>query len=142
MTDPAVKKKWYQVWWKTVIGAAGVLTAVFGILEGTYWFTAQWHDYQVMKKKVMTLDTGDVYINQRLITLEKYLEEKNRSFAVGFRVFKEQDELTGNVTYRKMYRDWSGKWNEVFIDFEYSQEYGVNYYYYIDKTNGAKVYCW
>lgn len=136
------KEHWIKKAWKTKVAVFAVLGALWGILEGVYWFTEKWHEWEVLKD-------NEVHMVERIDRLEEnqknilqYVENKRKSFAVGFRVFKEVDEITGEVTFAKRYRDWKGVWHEIFQDLEASRYYGVDYYYYIDKNSDEKIYCW
>lgn len=42
----------------------------------------------------------------------------------------------------KRYRDWKGRWYEIFRDKESSDLYAIDYFYYIDKQTDEKIYCW
>lgn len=128
--------------WKQIVGFLAVCGLVWGVLEGVYFFTEQWHDYTILKENVDSLKHGDERYEKRIFELENYVANKRLSFAVGFRVFKETDEETGITNKVKKYRDWDGKWHTVFRDKEYSDIYGVDYYYYIDKETDERIYCW
>lgn len=137
--DIAKKSAWKR-WWKKIIGGITILGVVWGVLEGVYFFTQYWHEYQILKENVQSEN-----FEERISKLETYVVNKRKSFAVGFRVFKEVDEITGEVRYRKKYRDWVGVWHTIFYDEEASVLFGVDYYYYIDEKRpiGEKeVYCW
>ena len=132
-----VKKSIWKRWWKKIVGILTILGIVWGVLEGVYFFTKYWHEYQVLKENVQSED-----YEERISDLETYVINKKKSFAVGFRVFKEVDELTGKTTFKKKYRNWGGVWNDVFYDAETSDIYGVDYYFYYDIRTGEKIYCW
>jgi len=131
------KKSFFKRTWKSMVATLTVLGVVWGVLEGVYFFTQEWHEYEIYKEKV---DSED--FNERIIDLEKYVINKRKSFAVGFRVFKHEDEETGKISFVKRYRDWQGTWHEIFRDRETSDLYGVDHYYYIDKETDEKIYCW
>jgi len=131
------KKHWYQKAWGKVVATVSILGILAGIFEGVYLFTEMWHDYKELQEKVKNED-----YDNRIKKLEIYVTEKRKSFAVGFRVFKEFDEETGKITYQKRYRDWEGIWHEIYYDLEASELYGVDYYYYIKRGTGEKIYCW
>jgi hypothetical protein len=134
--DIAKKPLWKRVW-KSALGMITVFGVLWGVLEGVYFFTEVWHDYKILKENVNGEDFED-----RITTLETYVEKKTKSFHVGFRVFKVMDEDTGIMTRVKRYRDWDGKWHEIFKDIEASLMYGVDYYYYINQKTDEKIYCW
>ena len=131
------KKSFLSKSWKGIVGTITALGLVWGILEGVYFFTHQWHEYQIYKEKI---DSEN--FNERITTLENYVLEKKRSFHVGFRVFYDYDEETGITTKVKRYRDWNGIWHRIFKDNEASETYNVDYYYYISEKRGEKIYCW
>lgn len=145
---PEVEKKekhWYQKLWGKVTASIAILGAVWGILEGVYYFTEQWHDFQLLKKEVKDMKEKEQWVLESLQTVLESREEWSKSYAVGFRVYQETDKKTGNVTWIKRYRDWEGVWHDVFHDAEASRIYGVDYYYYIDETKpppNNQVYCW
>ena len=122
------KEHWLKRAWKTKLAILAVLAGLWGVLEGVYFFTEKWHEYQELK-------TNEVQLIDRIDRLEKnqkdvlkYMQGKKQSFAVGFRVFKMEDEDGGGVTLTKRYRGWDGKWHEIFRDKEWSETYGVDYY--------------
>lgn len=136
------KKSFIKRTWKTFVGILTVGGVIWGVLTGIYWFTEKWHEYEVFKEsEKQVLDRLDkIEANQK--KLLNYVDKKSTSFAVGFRVFKMEDEETGKTTLVKRYRDWDGVWHEIFRDKELSDLYGVDYYYYIDKQTDEKIYCW
>ena len=129
-------------WWKPTAKYMGILTVVFSILSGTYLFTERLYEYKELKEIVESIDVINGIQGKSIKNIEKYVLSKKKSFAVGFRVFNDTDIETGVVTKRKMYRDWNGVWNEVYLDVEYTSQIGIDYYFYIDKRTGDKVYCW
>jgi hypothetical protein len=145
----AMKKKWYKTWWKSLTGVLAIVGLIWGVFEGVYMFTAWHHQFEhdryeisILKKKVNTIIENDLLKDEKIKKFSNYIVSKRKSYAVGFRVFNDKDEDTGIVTQKKMYRDWEGIWNEVYIDNKYSRDFGVDYYYYIDKKTGEKTYCW
>ena len=104
--DIVVKKSLIKRWWKKIVGGLAVLGVIWGVFEGVYFFTKYWHEYQVLKENVI----GEDY-EQRISELETYVVNKQKSFHVGFRVFKVYDEETGLTNKVKRYRDWNGIWH-------------------------------
>lgn len=142
------KKRWYQKFWGKIVATLAVFSTLGIILEGIIVGVNWYNHQQEMFKKVTTLETmmldiinGDKQKDDKIVKLEDYVSSKNKSYAVGFRVFKDVDEETGKIIKTKKYRDWSGVWYNVHIDNSMSDYYGVDYYYYIDK-DGEKIYCW
>lgn len=142
-------KKWYKVWWKVLVSFIGAVGIVWGVLEGVNAVTKWWHKEELKEQKIEELEqtllkviNDDIEKDKRIDSLDDYVTTKKKSYAVGFRVFKETDKETGIVSFKKMYRDWQGIWHEVYLDREYSDIYGIDYYYYINKNDGRKTYCW
>jgi hypothetical protein len=135
--EEKTKKSLVKKWWKRVLATLGVLAVITGIFESVYVCTEFWHEYNILKEIVISED-----YETRISDLEDYVHKKSKSFAVGFRVFKEVDEITEKVIYKKKYRDWRGTWNDIFYDEEASELYGVDYYFYYHKDTGEKIYCW
>lgn len=149
MTDSGKHTKWYKSWWKTLIAFVGGFTFVWGILEGVYQVTEWVHEEELKEEKIELLEkTVQKIINEdkekdkKIQSLQDYVDDKNQSFAVGFRVFIKEDPYSNDVVRKKMYRDWNGVWHEVHLDHKYTNYYGIDYYYYISKESGEKVYCW
>ena len=143
------RKKWYQKLWGKVLGAIGVITTCLMIIKAVYSVFEWYHEKEHALNKINEIETTLINVinennkkNEKISKLEEYIDTKEKSYAVGFRVFREKNEETSDFIKRKMYRDWDGNWHEVHYDFELSTKFGVGYYYYIDKENGKKVYCW
>lgn len=143
------QKKWYQKLWGKVLGAVGVFTtcliiikAIFSVFEWYYEKEQALSKIDEIEKTMINMINDENKKNEKIYRLEQYIDTKEQSYAVGFRVFKEKNEASEGYTKRKMYRDWDGEWHEVHYDFQLSTQYGIGYYYYIDKINGDKVYCW
>lgn len=135
-------KRWYHVWWKAVVGILSVSGIVLGIFRGVITVVDEWREFQSFKQRVINLESGDSLLENTVQINTAYIAAKNMSYAVGFRVEIDINPHTNEMTKRKMYRNWEGEWNEVHKDQFYSELDGVDYYFYIDKETGDKVYCW
>jgi hypothetical protein len=134
--------------WKVFVTVLAIGATVWGLLESIYWVTDYFHDQQIHNKKIDTLEktlldviNGDKEKDFKIEELNDYIEQKKHSYAVGFRVEK-QILPDGSIQKKKMYRDWDGHWHEVHLDNHMTAVYGIDYYFYIDKNTGEKVYCW
>lgn len=135
------KKVWYKTWWKSVIGAITVCGVVWGIFEIVIKVNKEWEDYQEFKNRLELLEK-DAKNQDSLINANKtYIEKKKGSYAVGFRVVTEWDDDLNMFLKKRKYRDWSGETYIVHKDEYYSNHYGYDYFFYIDKT-GEKKYCY
>ena len=135
------KKSWIKKTWKVIVATLAVFGIVWGVLEGVYFFTEEWHDYQEFRK-------NETHIEERIDRLEKnqkrllkYYDSKKKSFAVGFRVVTITDDATGREVKQKTYRGWDGEVHTVYKDGYLSDLQGVDYYFWID-SDGEKNYCW
>ena len=145
--DPKQKQPWYKTVFKAFAAAVTISGMVWGVFE-VIWVVAEWHQKEValetkvsdLEKKLKDVISGDVKKDKQIDSLISYIESKKTSFAVGFRVNKITDEETGEITYKKMYRDWNGVWHEIHYDLYMSQTYGYDYYFYVDKNTGDKIY--
>lgn len=135
-------KKLYQLMWFKVV--SGV--AAFGILGtlGTATVTVvnHWEFWDSLPSRLGNISDSVAKLYDGDAVFEDYLEKKTQSFAVGFRVKKTTDEHTGKTRWIKQYRDWKGNLNDIYLDKEYSEMYGIEYYFYYDKDTGDKKYCW
>lgn len=145
--DRIKKTPWYKTVVKTFMVAVALSGAVWGVFEGV-WVITNWHKDEVaLEKKLNDLEKivnlvieNDNKKYEKIAVLEAYIEKKNASFAVGFRVIKIYDESTDVLTFKKMYRDWSGHWNEIHYDAYFSALNGYDYYFYIHRETGDKKY--
>lgn len=142
-------RKWYKVWWKLVMSFVASLGIVWGIFETTYAITEWWHKEYLKEKKILELEhrveelhKEDSSQNSKIKYFDNYIKNKNESYSVGFRVFKQKHFESGGIIHKKMYRDWDGAWHEIHYDKKASEFYGIDYYYYIEKETGEKIYCW
>jgi broad specificity polyphosphatase/5'/3'-nucleotidase SurE len=146
MPDTEKKHKhWYQTLWGKITSGIAIAGAIWGILEGVYYFTEQWHEIQTMKKEWAEMKEEEQWVKENVNKLVKYVQDKKKSYAVGFRMFRYEDEQTGETKWKKRYRDWNGEWHDIFYDQEASELMGVDYYYYVDETKPPpdnQVYCW
>ena len=139
--EEKTKKSFFKKWWKQVIASLAVFGAVWGILEGVYFFTQHWHEYQLLIKTVKKLNNGDNNFENRITYLENYLEKKNKSYAVGFRVTIVTDEETGRHIKKRTHRGWDGEERNVYKDAALSETNGVDYYFWVDEQ-GERNYVW
>ena len=132
---------WYKkVWAKYLL----IVSIVAGLgTAGTFLVKAVnlYNTYKEVPILINDIQTKDSIINKKLDYVVSYVENKKRSFAVGYRVKKEIDEQTGEEVWTKQYRDFKGRWNDIFIDLEMSNYWGYDVYYYIDKDTHEKIYC-
>lgn len=135
--NPSLLKKW----WKTIAGAVAVCGLVWGVLEGVYFFTEQWHEYQTFKENEENIIGRIQRLEENQKKLLKFYESKQKSYAVGFRVITVSDEYTGNEFTKKTFRDWDGSVHTVYKDTYLSDIEGYDYYFWVDK-NGDRQYCW
>jgi hypothetical protein len=153
MTDGNVNiqptKKWYQKLWGKVLATIAIFGTLGVILEfiiiGVNWYNSQQETFDKvnnLEKTILDIVNSDKDKDNKILDLEEYVSNKDKSYAVGFRVFKHRDDDTGKLMKTKKYRDWSGKWNDVFYDKTMSINFGVDYYYYIDRQTSEKIYCW
>lgn len=136
-----MKTSWFNETWKKyvfAIAAIGLLsTGGSYLISGVNW----WQGQNSLPQRVKDIEHNDSIIQKKLDFLINYVENKKKSFAVGYRVIKEIDEHKGTEIWKKQYRDFKGHWNPIFIDLELSDYYGFDTYYYIDQDTHEKVYC-
>ena len=140
-------KTWISKAWKTVVATIGVATTVWLIFQASYFITDWLHQEDLMKKYLENIQSKldeiiklDKKKDEKIESFEKYIDKKRQSFQVGFRVFKETDSTTGTISYKKMYRGWDGHWHEVHYDEYYSSQFGYDFYFYVDRQTGEKIY--
>ncbi len=135
------KKRWYNKVWGKVVAAMAILGVLGGIFQGTYECTKLWYEYQELRKTVANHDSAQTNYETRLTNAETYIELKKKSYQVGFRVVIITDEATGKHIKRKKHRGWTGDEHTVYKDQFWSDQEGIDYYFWIDST-GERIYCW
>ena len=112
---------------------------LFGyIIAGVNW----WNKNQELPAKVEQLQQELDSLKSGDKALYNFVDKKSQSYAVGYRVKKVVDEQTGKTRKVRQYRDWKGYFNDIYIDHEATEFYGIDQYYYIDKDSHEKIYCW
>lgn len=144
---PGSVKAWMKSFWAKIITIIVTGGAVYGLIEGSLWFAGWIHSETEYRNKIEQLETDlksviteDKEKDERIDLLEAYIEKKNGSFAVGFRVIKVWDEALQKWVYKKYYRDWSGYLNEIHYDAYYSSLEGYPIYFYVERETGDKIY--
>lgn len=143
------KKSWSKKVVSFILGASALGGAVWGILEVIFMFTA-WHaEYEdrgirleQLQDRIYQLENGDAEIAAELDNILYHESNKGNTFQVGKRTEIIEDVETGIKVKVKKYRDWDGILHEVHKDNEMSMTYGIDYYFYIDKQTGNKIYVW
>ena len=132
-----------------ILGTSALAGATWGIIELVFMFTAWNHAYELRGEKIIELETmiievidGDLKKDEKIDNLLIHQSNKGNTFQVGKRTEILVDEETGIKTTIKKYRDWDGVLHEVHKDHEMTESYGIDYYYYISKQTGLKVYVW
>lgn len=141
INQPTPKKSTFSIWSKRILGVIGVAGVIWGSLEGVYVFTEKYHEYEIYKTTVDSLDNHNQDFENRLLKIEKYVNQKRSSFAVGFRVVTVIDEETGRKIKKKTYRGWDGVVHTVYKDGYLSDMEGIAYYFWIGE-DGERNYCW
>jgi len=142
MPEIKVNKKKYSLskligFWSLMFAlASGIVT---GIVQGV-----RIHDEYV--KNMDTLDSlkinderralQDEKVELRLDNFEDFMLDRSKSYAVGFRV------ITSKGKTLKVWRDWKGVDHPVYRDSIESQMYGIDTYFYIERSTGQKIYKW
>lgn len=136
-----METKWYHnVWAKYAMilaVIAGLSTGGSYLISGVNW----WNSQQNIPKKVQEMEVRDSIILLKLDFVIEYIENKKKSFAVGFRVAKTVDEHTGEPRWVRQYRDWKGRWHPIYLDLELTELYGIEQYYYIDSDTQERKWC-
>lgn len=134
--------KWYQKAWAKVTGAVIVLGMLGTIGRATVEIVNHWNFYQELPTRLDNIEDSIKSLKQGDEVFVDYFDKKSQTFAVGFRVKKTVDEHTGRVRFVKQYRDWKGYLNDIILDKELTEYYGIEYYFYFDKDTQEKIYCW
>ena len=135
-------QKWYQKVWFKITGAIVALGLLGTIGRATITVVNHWEFWESLPTRLDNLSDSVSCLYKGDAIFESYLDKKSQSFAVGFRVKKTTDEHTGKIRWVKQYRDWKGYLNDVYIDKELTEYYGIEYYFYYDKDTGEQKYCW
>ena len=135
------KKPWYQKAWGKVVAAISVIVTLGAILEGGYLLYGFYDEYKQMQATMELLVEQENSFETRISHVEEFVNRKNKSYAVGFRVVTVTDEETGRQTKRKKYRGWDGEEHTVYLDKEFSEQQGIDYYFWI-AADGSINYCW
>src|SRR3990172_10479593 len=87
-------KKWYQKLWGKVLGAVGVVTTCLMIIKAVYSVFEWYHEKEHALNKIDEIETTLINVindgnkkNEKIEKLEEYIDSKEKSYAVGFRVF-------------------------------------------------------
>ena len=131
-------------WYKTIyakITAGVALVGLLGIalnyvISGVNW----WDEQNALPSRVSNIERELDSLKRGDKKIFDYLDSKNKSYAVGLRVKKIFDEDKGEWIKVKQYRDWSGKFHNIYIDLELSEYYGWEQYYYINPDTHEKIY--
>jgi hypothetical protein len=119
-----------------VISVSGV---IWGVFE-TAFFVRDWlQKEEVFRQKIETIETDIKSLVDSQKNVQNYINIKKQSFQVGFRVFKEKDEDTGEIHFRKKFRGFNGKWYELHYDQYYSDMWQVDHYFYVNEA-GEQIY--
>jgi hypothetical protein len=137
-----MENKWYQQTWAKITGAIVVMGTLGTIGTGVVNTVNHWNFYQALPARLDSIENHVKTLEEGDKEFENFFDKKGNSFAVGFRVDKTKDEHTNEIMWVKKYRDWKGRLNNIYIDHELTDFYGVDQYYYIDKDTHEKVYCW
>ena len=122
-----------------IVALLGVLGTLIGyIISGVNF----WNSIEGLPGKVDALELRLDSLQRTDRSLHDYIAKKKSSYAVGYRVKKVFDEQTGKYRKVRQYRDWKGYFNDIYIDHEATEFYGIDQYYYIDKDSQLKIYCW
>jgi hypothetical protein len=140
------QNKWYQQTWIKITGFVAGVSVVGTLGTGLVNTVNHWNFYQALpdrldeiENSIDSLYKGDL---KEFSLLDSFIARKKETFAVGFRVKKSIDEHSGEPRFIKQYRDWKGRLNNVYLDYELTEFYGMEYYFYYDKDTGDKKYCW
>jgi hypothetical protein len=139
-------KSFFSKAWKTVVATIGIAGVIWGVFEGAFyisnWFQKEdlfRQNFTKLSRKVDSLAVVDLKKTAKIDSLTSYVERKQQSFQVRIRIYKELDEVTGQVVFIKKYRDELGVLRLLHYDRYHSEIWQVDYYFYIDD-NGEKVY--
>lgn len=141
-----MENKWYKQTWAKVVAVVAGLSVLGTIGTGVVNTVNHWNFYKVLPDRLDKIESsidslykGDL---KEFSIVNDFLNKKKETFAVGFRVKKTIDEHTGEPRWIKQYRDWKGNLNDIYLDYELTEYYGMEYYFYYDKDTHEKIYCW
>ena len=143
MTNKLLENVWAKYLFILAL-IAGLTTGLNYMGNAFHWWNTQNYlptQVKNLNDKIDLVVKGDSLKDVRIQEMMNYIESKKQSFAVGFRVMKNIDEHTGEETWIKQYRDFKGKWNNIYLDLEMSEYFGVEQYYYIDQETQEKEWC-
>jgi hypothetical protein len=128
---------------KAITVSTILIGLIVGLVEGIIIGVREYDKYKELQKEVVALkkdksekDALIIKLQSELTTIHKFMESKETSFAVGFRVIVDK---TGKRT--KGYRRWNGVTEPLYKDGQMSSYYGVDSYFWVDST-GVKHHVW
>jgi hypothetical protein len=134
------KKKWYQNYavkiTAIVLAISGTVTLLRYASSGFEWFKTQTE----LKEDVSRIDSLLTIVINGDKKFHDFVDKKNKSFAVGYRVKITTDE-NGEERWILQYRDKKKHLHNVILDKEASEYYGRDYYFYYDRKTHEKIYC-
>jgi hypothetical protein len=125
----------------TVIGLLAGL--IVGIVEGIIVGVREYDKYTKLQTEVTKLKKHEAEKHRLIISLEselstfkKFMDSKQNTFAVGFRVTIDED---GKKV--KGYKNWDGETKILYRDGQMSDYYGIDTYFWVDD-DGEKIHVW
>lgn len=128
--------KWYQTIYAKIAGALALFALLGGLFSYIVFAVDWWKFESELPSRIESVEK-DI---DTLQLIKDYIDSKSQSYAVGFRVVKYYDESTGTWKKKKQYRDWNGRFNDIYVDHELTDFYGWDQFYYIDPDTHEKIY--